>query len=167
MRKLRSVFSAIAVFGFVTLTSGALPYSPPEQARARPRDRTPARVEGVPLDYYGLLRLHEDRVPLEISRGLIGGAENCRWDPRAVNVNPNGSRDKGLCQHNDQFTPPGFDPFDPGQAIDRMADILARNYRVFGDWPRALSAYRHGVSWVKAHGVDEKYVAKILEARHE
>jgi hypothetical protein len=163
MRNMIAIVTSI----FIILTSGALPYSPPEATRARPRDITPARVEGVPLEYYGLLRLEEDRVPLEISRGLIGGAENCRWDPRAVNVNSNGSRDEGLCQHNSRFTPQGFNPFDPGQAIDRMADILEKNYAIFGDWPRALSAYRHGVSWVKAHGVDEEYVAKIMGAQYD
>lgn len=152
-----------AIFAAASVMLAPAPYNPPPATiPARCPDRTPTRVEGVPLEYYGLLRLHEDRVPLAISRGLIGGAENCRWDPRAVNVNTNGSRDEGLCQHNSRYIPAGFNPFDPRQAIDRMADILSENYARFGDWPRALSAYRRGASWVSANGVDGEYVAKIL-----
>ncbi len=46
----------------------------------------------------------------------------------------------------------GVDPFDPAQAIDAAAQILAGNLQQFGSLPLALAAYNAGAGAVESYG---------------
>ncbi|MDA8058068.1 MAG: NlpC/P60 family protein [Actinomycetota bacterium] len=46
----------------------------------------------------------------------------------------------------------GVDPFDPAQAVDGAAQILAGNLKAFGSVPLALAAYNAGAGAVQSYG---------------
>jgi cell wall-associated NlpC family hydrolase len=46
----------------------------------------------------------------------------------------------------------GVDPFDPRQAVDGAARLLASFYRRYGSWPLALAAYNAGPTAVQQYG---------------
>jgi hypothetical protein len=62
----------------------------------------------------------------------------------------------------------GINPWDPGQAIQGAAGILAANYKKFGSWTDALAAYNAGAgaveqySGVPPYSQTENYVSEVL-----
>ena len=62
----------------------------------------------------------------------------------------------------------GVDPFDPAQAVDGAARMLAGHKREFGSWDLALAAYNAGGPRVRRHGgvppirETQNYVKKVL-----
>jgi cell wall-associated NlpC family hydrolase len=64
----------------------------------------------------------------------------------------------------------GVDPFDPAQAVDGAARLLARDLRTFGSTPLALAAYNAGPGAVRRYGgippyaETQSYVGKVQAA---
>jgi cell wall-associated NlpC family hydrolase len=62
----------------------------------------------------------------------------------------------------------GVDPFDPAQAVDAAAQILASNLQQFGSLPLALAAYNAGAGAVQEYGgippypQTQAYVQKVI-----
>lgn len=54
-----------------------------------------------------------------------------------------------------------YDPLDPGMAAIVAARILAEHRANFGDWSRAIAAYRQGASGVRREGVEWWYVERV------
>lgn len=54
-----------------------------------------------------------------------------------------------------------FNPFDAADSAQIASRILLDNYRIFGDWPRAITAFHRGVGWTRRHGVDILYLKKV------
>ena len=64
----------------------------------------------------------------------------------------------------------GVDPWDPAQAIDGAAQLLAADKARFGTWPLAIAAYTAGAGAVASYGgippypETQAYVTKVLSA---
>lgn len=95
----------------------------------------------VPGKYYGLFQQAAQQygVPIEL---LLGVAHTeSRFNPNARS--PVGAA--GMMQ----FMPAtakqyGINPWDPAQAIPAAAKYLSREYKHFGDWGKAVTAYHSG-----------------------
>jgi len=90
-------------------------------------------------------------VPLWLLGRLIEAESG--WDPYAVGVNADGSRDEGLAQLNSRYSD-GFDcfnaglpvdPFDPGHALRIACGILVSHREATGSWRGAVEAYNCGL----------------------
>ena len=57
-----------------------------------------------------------------------------------------------------------YDPHNPSDSAVIAGHIYMEAYQYFGgDKDKALTAYHRGISWTKKHGIDWKYVAKVME----
>lgn len=128
-----------------------------------------------PVCYESLVRAAaaEAGVPAHLL-GRIISAESS-WDPEAVNINVNGSRDLGIALLGERwlsdfvwFDNGGrpFDPFDPEEAIPVAARYLARLHRATGNWQDAVMAYNCGLDRVRNRQipvVTRVYVTGVLK----
>ncbi|MBU1080887.1 MAG: transglycosylase SLT domain-containing protein [Spirochaetes bacterium] len=157
------------------LTLAPTPFVPqPYRVLTRPRDVTPARIQGIPIEFYAYFvqAAEETRFPMTVLRDLIARAENTRWNPAAESpVRSDGHRDRGLCQHNSKYVAYfaerynngiPYNPMNPAEAIPVTARILADNLARLGSLDLSVAAYRQGVDGVRSNGPDMEYVNKIL-----
>jgi hypothetical protein len=120
-----------------------------------PRDYAIAgQIEtGVPISITLAVVEHEsggdlEHKPIKCANGTfdLGAGFNSRW----------------IGWYSRQFNHGAPIKYKSPESIIVVARALAWNYRAFGNWPEALTAYRRGQSWTKANGVDKHYVDKII-----
>lgn len=109
----------------------------------------------APAQYAGLIAQAEQRhgIPATMLERLL--YQECRWREDIITgrkTSPVGAQ--GIAQ----FMPAtaaemGINPLDPAQAINAAGEYLARLYRMFGDWTRALAAYNWGMGNVSRKGL--------------
>ena len=109
----------------------------------------------APAQYAGLIAAAEQRhsIPPTMLERLL--YQECRWREDIISgrkTSPVGAQ--GIAQ----FMPAtaaemGINPLDPAQAINAAGEYLARLYRMFGDWSRALAAYNWGMGNVSRKGL--------------
>jgi len=111
----------------------------------------------------------ETHVPLSIIRGIVMYESN--GDINAIRHNRDGTVDRGPGQLNSQYISYFEWKFNEGRAIDPhsaesiliTARILAHNYKIFGSWEKAITAYKWGVQGTRKYGVDTDYVWNVLD----
>lgn len=170
--KWRLIISATLL---VLLTLAPTPFiAQPYRVLTRPRDVVPARVDGIPIDFYGYFYLaaEETGFPIAVMRDLVGNAENTAWNPNAKSpIRSDGHRDLGLCQHNSKYVTyfaerynfgRSYDPLIPAEAIPITARMLADNLTRLNDMRLTVSSYKQGVDGVRQNGPIEWYVNKVL-----
>lgn len=80
--------------------------------------------------------------------------QESRFDPKAVNVNDDGSKDRGIGQIHNKSFPNISDAqaFNPSFAIPWAARKLASDFQNFGEWGRAIAAYNVGRGGASVQG---------------
>lgn len=109
-------------------------------------------------------------IPQGLAHAIVQVESN--YDPRAVNVNRNGTTDSGLFQVNSTNLPQGSklnDLLDPATNINTGTNILAKLLAQYdGDVPRAVYAYNHGpgaANFIPETQIkNDPYVRKVLAA---
>lgn len=150
----RAVF--VAVLGFLSVA----PVSVPEAVR--PIDPKPLATARhcVPLRLVVSRIAVSEKVPPWMFCELV--EIESRWNPQAVNVNPNGSRDAGLYQIN-MTAHPGIDPYDVEAAGHYAARYLRGLYDRLGSWRAALEAYNCGPGrWRKGAPERSREYARMI-----
>ena len=99
-------------------------------------------------------------VPPSILWGVAAAESD--GDPRALSHD---GRDRGLFQLRRDFDEYRgvVDPFDPLEAMGHAQRILWADYRALGRWDKAITAYAHGRTWTRIHGVDREYVRRVYD----
>jgi hypothetical protein len=54
-----------------------------------------------------------------------------------------------------------INPFDPIESTQKAIELWYKNYAALGDIDRAITAHKHGLTWARRHGIDQKYVARV------
>ncbi len=127
----------------------------------------------VPDKYYDIVwtsATEYDIPPLYLARLLY---EESKFNPKAINVNSNGTIDKGIAQLNDAYIEEfgwryklgDIDPFNPNEAIPTAAkhlSVLYKNTFASNDiirWYLVMCAYNCGLSKTKRMEVPTKTTA--------
>lgn len=159
LRRKTVVLSALAVW---YLTASAAPFHLSTYYPARPPESVPYTIPGVPAEYQACILRAAVRhgVPPPILAGIARAESD--FTPGAVS--PDG-HDRGMFQLRDLYDAQRgvVDPFDPEEAAVHAARILRDGYEYFGDWERAVAAYRQGVGGVLEHGVGWWYVRRVMD----
>lgn len=127
----------------------------PEAPRPRSSSFDAFQTAYAQTPYYSLIaQAEQDQGLPENLLARLLYAES-RYDPAAVNVNRNGTKDQGIAQFNEgTSTELAIDPFKPEEAVPAAARYLAHLYDDTGDWFSALCAYNWGIGNVQRFGAN-------------
>ncbi len=87
-----------------------------------------------------------------------------RFNPNAVGLNSNGTKDYGLAQVNNKYINHfkekyfDFDPFDPYQSIDFCVHHLRILYNATEDWYTAVAAYNAGLGRISTGSIPKNTI---------
>lgn len=131
---------------------------------------------GVPNAYIEIVAdaIEETGVPAHLFAKLI--AYESGWNPKAVGINKNGTKDRGLAQLNSAYihslekhnAGAEIDPHDPAVALPVAARHLAWLYEQTGSWWGAIMSYNAGLPRFQKRDIPHstiKYVQAILDER--
>jgi len=146
----------------LAIPAGSIQGSMPASMPALP----PADLSYIPAAYRHDIALAASvcGVPVRILAGVAFAESSFRPDP--AHADPLDRGMFGLHESTDiraeRVAKYGeYDPLDPGTAAIVAARILAEHRVNFGDWSRAIAAYRQGASGVRRDGIGWWYVERV------
>jgi hypothetical protein len=100
-------------------------------------------VVNLPLSlFWGIAHAESDYNPMAVGKD---GADLGMWQFRSFYNAERGLRN----------------PFDPVESTQKAVVLFTKNLAYFRNVDKAISAHKRGRDWVRKHGIDWEYIAKV------